>query len=417
MAGKRKNHQQKKPVEKEIEDNEIKEVEDTASFAPQTSGPKEYELREDWEQWVNQAEDEEETEFVDYDNYEPEEVDEEASAEEDEDELLKSTPKRNDVVLCQNCGEDYSKTYRRCPFCDERSGTVKKKRPVQSHGPGGMDPRHFAGFSISMLLIFSAGFIVLQEVMPLLMNQNGSEGSSTVDKDNTVPSPSVDTDEPGPDVVPEEEWEANLGDENLETPEGEVPGESDDLMNLPQEEAEESPAPSPEPLPEATSTITLSKSDVSLSADESFTLTVPSGGTVTWTSSHPEIASVNENGRVTNLNTSGSKKVVEIYGTVDGARGTCVVRCASGTSTSTSDTSGSSTNSSVTTGAALITNAGSGVRIRGGASTDHPVLATGYNGSDITVVGDAGDGWYEITFIGNSGKETGYVRGEYIEMK
>ena len=29
---------------------------------------------------------------------------------------------RNDVIRCEKCGEDYSVTYKRCPFCDERPG-------------------------------------------------------------------------------------------------------------------------------------------------------------------------------------------------------------------------------------------------------------------------------------------------------
>ena len=29
-----------------------------------------------------------------------------------------SPSRRNDVIRCENCGEDYSITYKRCPFCD-----------------------------------------------------------------------------------------------------------------------------------------------------------------------------------------------------------------------------------------------------------------------------------------------------------
>lgn len=35
----------------------------------------------------------------------------------------KAPPRRNtDVIRCENCGEEYSTTYKRCPFCDERPG-------------------------------------------------------------------------------------------------------------------------------------------------------------------------------------------------------------------------------------------------------------------------------------------------------
>ena len=33
----------------------------------------------------------------------------------------KAPPRKNtDVIRCPNCGEEYSTTYKRCPFCDER---------------------------------------------------------------------------------------------------------------------------------------------------------------------------------------------------------------------------------------------------------------------------------------------------------
>ena len=37
--------------------------------------------------------------------------------------------RRSDLIRCDNCGEYYSVTYKRCPFCDERP-----ERPGQ---PGG----------------------------------------------------------------------------------------------------------------------------------------------------------------------------------------------------------------------------------------------------------------------------------------
>ena len=40
--------------------------------------------------------------------------------------------RRNDVIHCENCGEDYSVTYNRCPFCDERP--AKNGRPRTAGG-------------------------------------------------------------------------------------------------------------------------------------------------------------------------------------------------------------------------------------------------------------------------------------------
>ena len=41
--------------------------------------------------------------------------------------------RRTDVVRCETCGEDYSITYKRCPFCDERPG----RSPRAGTGAGG----------------------------------------------------------------------------------------------------------------------------------------------------------------------------------------------------------------------------------------------------------------------------------------
>ena len=37
-------------------------------------------------------------------------------------ERRQTSSRRTDVIRCENCGEDYSITYKRCPFCDERPG-------------------------------------------------------------------------------------------------------------------------------------------------------------------------------------------------------------------------------------------------------------------------------------------------------
>ena len=46
--------------------------------------------------------------------------------------------RRTDVIRCENCGEDYSVTYKRCPFCDERPvrGGIAGKRVANTRGGG-----------------------------------------------------------------------------------------------------------------------------------------------------------------------------------------------------------------------------------------------------------------------------------------
>lgn len=63
----------------------------------------------------------------------------------------------------------------------------------------------------------------------------------------------------------------------------------------------------------------------------------------------------------------------------------------------------------------VIVNADGGLRVRPDPSTSNPAIATLFNGNPITVVADAGNGWYQITFSGQGGTATpGYIMGEYI---
>ncbi len=65
--------------------------------------------------------------------------------------------------------------------------------------------------------------------------------------------------------------------------------------------------------------------------------------------------------------------------------------------------------------AGTIVNATGGLRVRSGPSTSHEVLATLFNGNSVTVLAEAGDGWYQISYAGFGGAAaTGYIKGEYI---
>lgn len=64
---------------------------------------------------------------------------------------------------------------------------------------------------------------------------------------------------------------------------------------------------------------------------------------------------------------------------------------------------------------AVIVNASSGLRVRSGPGTSNEIVASLLNGNTVQVVSDAGGGWYEITFSGSGGATMrGYIMGEYI---
>ena len=55
--------------------------------------------------------------------------------------------------------------------------------------------------------------------------------------------------------------------------------------------------------------------------------------------------------------------------------------------------------------------------MRAEPSTSAEILASLFNGNDIQVVADAGNGWAEITFSGSGGESiTGYIMYEYISQ-
>ena len=99
----------------------------------------------------------------------------------------KAPPRRNtDVIRCENCGEEYSTTYKRCPFCDERPGG-RSYPPVGGRrvaggsrsGRGGQpNPLQVAGLVISLVLIIAAVVIVFTTLSPLLFGGTPSGSNS-----------------------------------------------------------------------------------------------------------------------------------------------------------------------------------------------------------------------------------------------
>ncbi|OUN24378.1 SH3 domain-containing protein [Pseudoflavonifractor sp. An85] len=169
--------------------------------------------------------------------------------------------------------------------------------------------------------------------------------------------------------------------------------------------------------------------DLTLQAEQSHSLTltfdpVDWRGTVTWTSSDETCATVNEDGVVTNVNTSGTQRRAIITATAGTQTVTCTVYCQSGAVSTPKPviTAQPEPSQSVETGTGdiangskgVIVNASSGLRVRSGPGTSYDVAASLSNGDPITVVSYAGDGWYEITYAGSNGTKTGYIMGEYI---
>ena len=249
---------------------------------------------------------------------------------------------RSAVIRCPNCGEDYSVTYKRCPFCDEKAAEEKygAEHPEEGtegegrRGRGGRrlagghrgepwTPLRIVGTVVPLVIIAAAVWIVVAQIMPLVNRGEMNQPPETPAPVTTTQGVEETTPVPTDSAVPED----TAAPETTNTPEPTVP------------------------VGQTATGFTLNREDFTMndSYPDPVRLTVtfqPAGstGTITWTSSDPEVATVDENGLVTHGTKNGSTTITATMG--DGTTQTCTVRCSftnpgSGSSSSTSTSSGS----------------------------------------------------------------------------
>lgn len=314
----------------------------------------------------------------------------------------KSTPNQKparhlDMVRCENCGEDYSVTYKRCPFCHERPNGMFAGRRVDSRVSN--NPLQVVGLLASFAVIIAALFIVFTKISPLLFQQ---ESGNTPD-----PTPPGQQVEQLPQFKPE--GDAPQGTDEPSTQQPENSGSTTVIR-----------------------AVTLSRKDFTLLPGEIYSLSAsvtPADADVpvVWTSSDSTILVVDAEGTVTNKNTTGKLVSVTVTATCGGMSAECVVYCRSeevpgvepgpseGSGSSGSNTGGSTGTTSGTkvNKEAVIVNADSGLNIRSGPGSNYEKIASAANGSTVTVLEDCG-GWYKIDY-GNG--KVGYASSSFIKLK
>ena len=274
------------------------------------------------------------------------------------------------MIRCENCGEDYSSTYKRCPFCDERPGrTGIGGRRVAGGGGGRVHPIQVVWLVISLVVIIAAAVIVIRFVGgPLL----GGGDSSAADPGSSQ----TDSSQPGGDG-------------------GQVQGP-------------------------AAESITLSRTDFTLQYDEPYQLTAtvtPAdvGEPVEWTSSDPSILTVDANGLIRNVNTGTELQRVVVTATCGGVQAQCEVYCRAqnaGGSDDPAPSGGGQGGGTAAAGSEGTINAPGGLYIRSGPGSEYEVLASAPNGATVTILG-VENGWYRIEY--SPGHE-GYVSGDYVTV-
>lgn len=281
--------------------------------------------------------------------------------------MRQSSPRRTDVIRCENCGEDYSVTYKRCPFCDERPGRggISGKRVANTRGGGygrPVNPIQIAGLVVSLVLIASALFIVFRFVgAPIFGNKNPAGSSQS----------------------------SQSGSQNQGSSQSSV-----------------SSGNSPAVTPPTLQSITLNNNDATV--DNSATLQMvanllPAGavGDVTWTSSDVTAATVDSTGLVTNVNAGSSDVKVTITAVCgDVSAETSLICKGKGGGTAAVGSRG------------RIVNAEKGLNIRSGPGKNYDVVASAKNGTTITILGEE-NGFYKINYSGNN---IGYVSKDYVSV-
>ncbi len=296
--------------------------------------------------------------------------------------------RREEMIYCEQCGEYYSATYSRCPFCDEHPGG----RRIDQRGYSARNPLQLAVLIATLVVVLAAAFIVVSKVAPLLGNRD--------------PAPGPDENTPG-----------------IEEPvEPDIP----DVPDVPDVD----PVIPSDPSAKPANAIVLSREDMTLAPGEDYTILASvspadTTDTVVWSCDKPDILTVNQDGSVVNKNATGEKVVVTVTATAGGVSDECIVRCNSGPAAN-GGTTGGNTGSENNNGGgssgvsisgktpAKVVGAGNGLNVRSGPGSNYEKVASIENGNSVVILENAGNGWYKIDY--GAGK-VGYASADYIQPK
>lgn len=244
----------------------------------------------------------------------------------------------NDMIHCSVCGEDYSASYKRCPFCEEEKRASQRKEPeyeedydeeyddeeeeptgrrsgggkrllgVRRRGGGysdGPTPWKIIRTVISLALIVAAIFIVVTLIKPLVERGNVDGPDPNATPTPTATPAATATPTPDPTATPD-------------------PAATDDP------DPDATPTTPPIPSTQTAESFTLSERDISISATYPDPVQIKvtfypkdSTGTITWTSSNPAAVTVDANGLVRGVGKGTATVTATMAG---GYKQTCIVR-------------------------------------------------------------------------------------------
>ena len=310
---------------------------------------------------------------------------------------------------CQICGEKYSETYRECPFCEEEEALREGEEIRRNIHKGKRVAHGGRRFSLVTPTLIVLIIIMASLLIYLLRDGDGKE-------EEVVDTPPVEEEISGGDSVGAEEQDPAEEDTTGSMPEdgdGETttPEETDPVDPVTPDVSTGSDYETVAKLPDG---LSLSKDDFTLrELGETYTLQASGGGsTYKWYSEDDGIASVDQNGKVVAV----SGGITNVLVTDGNKKAVCIVRVSASGTLAPSNSGSQNSGAALQPGDAKVINAGNGVRVRSGPSTNHEILATLPGDANVRVVKSAGDGWFEITFDNIGGvKTTGYMKGEFLK--
>lgn len=342
---------------------------------------------------------------------------------------------RTELVHCDNCGEDYAATYRRCPFCNAKPGarsagdapaplyedTYYDEEPATNRRggkrlAGGKPPRRGGGdngqilrtvlYLLSALVIVAAVWIVGTKLLPKLLPT--PQPSSSVEP-SVQPSiqPSIQppsSTEPSPSWEPLPSLDPAVTDDPLGLDSPDLPSvEPDPLVS-------QAPAGTPTvvstPAPTAAAgSLTLSSTDFTMSPrypTYQMEITGVGRSQATYSIKNEKVATVSSTGLITAV--GNGTTTLTVTDKNSGSSATCTVRV-----------SGMSAQAAASSAAPAPSQSGSGSSGATLSTTDFTLSQSlGYS-AQLTVRGGTAAGWSSsnesVATVSSNGTVTGHDKG------
>lgn len=240
---------------------------------------------------------------------------------------------------CDVCGEEYSATYRSCPFCEEKEA-LRRGKPIRRHSSDFRNRR--GGHALGVLGLLVA-LVMIGVGVTYLFGDNIAQALGIRESDVTIDDPSTGDELDTSNIADDDaDTEDQQGGTTMPESDGGTGGTTDGSNQTTDTDGTTTTPITPNDNGQKPETaVTLSSSDFTLNASSGlqYTLKASGGsGTYTWTSKDTSVATVSENGQVSGVGNG----MTEVTVTDGYTTATCIVRVKG-------ITSGSSTPSTSTT--------------------------------------------------------------------